>query len=112
MGLIPLNDLARYNRRLLETLAHTSTEGVKVIISDDPQPSCGSAGEVRLPKSLFEPGNERELILTWRHELTHARDFVSGALVDVKTMEKRAERAEQNTGLRLDDPDWWIDRSV
>jgi hypothetical protein len=96
----------------LEALAHTSTEGVKVIVSDDPQPSCSSEAEVRLPASLFEPGNERDLILAWNHELAHARDFLSGALVDVKTMERRAERAEQNTGLRLDDPDWWTDRSV
>jgi beta-lactamase regulating signal transducer with metallopeptidase domain len=108
----PLNDRARQERRLLEALAHTSTEGVKVIVSDDPQPSCSSEAEVRLPASLFEPGNERELKLALVHELQHARDFIDGALVDFRTMEKRAERAEQNTALRLDDPDWWIDRSV
>ncbi len=112
MRLKPLNDRARQERRLLESLAHTSTEGVRVIVGDGPDPSCNSDGVVHLPARLFESGKERELILAWVHELTHARDFIMGVLVDLKTMERRAERAEQNTGLRLDDPDWWIDRSI
>jgi hypothetical protein len=129
--LIPLNDWARYHRKLLESLARTSTEGVSVEIVDDPQPLCNGTGVVRLPKSLFEPGNERELILTWTHELAHARDCIdhgeyvrqvlrgNGQYADAdeiealkNRLEKRALRAEQNTGLRLDDPDWWIDRSI
>jgi hypothetical protein len=112
MRLRPLNDEARYHRKLLEDLAHTSTEGVSVIVSGDPQPRCGSKGEVRLPRSLFEPGKERELKLALVHELQHARDFLDGVPVSIAELERRAERAEQNTGLRLDDPDWWTDRTI
>ncbi len=122
MGLIPLNERAREERRLLESLAHLPTQGVRVIIVDEKiSPKCDITSTIHLPKFLFEPGNERDLILNWRHELQHARDLldhVDVANITAETfselrpvLEKRAKNAERHTGL-ANDPDWLVDRVI
>jgi len=123
MGLIPLDDRVRQERRLLESLARLPTHGVKVKIVDDEPPRCNGHGVVSLPKRLFEPGRERELILVWNHELRHALDFnlyvnwneISLEDEDIRRLrdrlEERADRAEANTGLAVD-PHWRVDSDI
>lgn len=126
--MIPINDHARRYRRLLEQLAHTSTEGVQVEVLEDDfaRPSTNGLGRVQLPIKLFALGNERELILSWRHELAHARSFIDhrstifrvlnrGNQEEIQQLKEQleliAELAEVSSGL-LVDPHWPVDRGV
>jgi len=123
MGLIPIGDRARQERRLLESLACLPTHGVRVEIVDDGNPCCDGQGVVSLPKTLFEPGQERKLILAWNHELRHALDvrlYVNWREISLQgedferlkdRLEERAYRAEVNTGLAID-PHWRLDFDI
>jgi len=108
---------------LLESLARLPTHGVKVRIVDDGGPRCNGQAVVSLPKSLFEPGQERKLILVWNHELRHALDmnlYVNWNEISLEKedfrrlrdrLEERAWRAEVNTGLAVD-PNWQVDSDI
>lgn len=129
MRLIPRNDRARQERSFLESISHLPTHGVSVSIGPYKIPECFGDGEIRLPEGLFQSGKERELILVWRHELQHARDFLDNSEVIQEAcaqdeekgtsqiqkildrMEKRADRAEHHSGLGVD-PHWETDRGV
>ena len=124
MRLKPLNDRARQERAPFEPISSLPTDGVSVEILEDGQGGCYGDGRIHLPKRLFEPGNERELILTWNLELRHSRDFLDNIEcildvlgrgednADLKELQRRLEdRAEQNTGLMVD-PNWFIDRGI